>query len=192
MAANKMAAKKKKTSSSKSKANNLVENNITQDNQNINSFEDNYLISWKAPEFIFHKKSLAWHASIIIFNVMIITILALMKQWLSIPVFLLLGFLLFKYAEVKPRMIEIGISNIGVKVGDNFYPYNRLKSFWLVYEPPIKTLNFETTKRFTSLISIQLEDADPFLIKSILKDHILEELERTEDFIGKIARLLKF
>jgi len=155
-------------------------------------FISNYLLSWQAPEFIYHPKSFNWHIFAASFIVILVGASLYLKEWIAATVFIILGFLIFRYAEVKPRTIEIGLTNVGIKVGNVFYPYNKLKSFWLVYEPPIKTLNLETTRRFSPIIAIQLEDTDPFLVKNILKEHLLEESERTEDLIDRFSRFLRF
>jgi len=163
-----------------------------QENFDESSFINDYLLSWEAPEFIYHEKSTLWY---ILAGVALLALIGgsiFMKEWLAVAVFIILGIFIFRYAEVKPKNIEVGLTNIGVKIGEVFYPFNKLKSFWLVYEPPIKTLNLETTKRFSPLITIQLENSDPFLVKNILKEHLLEEPERTEDLIDKFSRFLRF
>lgn len=161
---------------------------------NIDSdpFINNYLLSWQTPEFIYHKKSVWWYVFASTFLIIIMGVAIYLKEWLALVVFLILSFLIFRYAEVKPRDIEISITTVGIKVRNTFYPYNKLNSFWLVYEPPIKTLNLETTKRFSPIITIQLEDTDPFLVKNILKEHILEETEKSEDLVDRVARFLRF
>lgn len=187
-----MPAKKKKSTNAKKAMVSSAEEETSIENVDSDPFINNYLLSWEAPEFVYHPKSLLWHI-VAISAVSILIIASLfMKQWLAAFVFIILGFLIFRYAEVKPRSIEISLTNVGIKVGDVFYPYNKLKSFWLVYEPPIKTLNLEATKRFSPLITIQLEDTDPFLVKNILRDHLLEEPERTEDLIDRVSRFLRF
>ncbi len=161
-------------------------------NRTENHFINDYLLSWEAPEFIYHKKSSWWY---ILAGAGLLALIAsslIMREWLAVVIFVILGIFIFLYAEVKPKDIEVGLTNIGIKIGNDFYPFNKLKAFWLVYEPPVKTLNLETTKRFSPLITIQLEDTDPYLVKNILKEHLLEEPERTEDLIDKISRYLKF
>lgn len=152
----------------------------------------NILLAWKSPEFVYHPKSFKWHLFVFLTLAIIIVISFFMQQWFAIVVFLLAAVVLIQYAETKPKVVDVVLTSFGMQFGTRFYAYNSIKSFWIVYSPEIKILNFEPTKRFLPIITIQLEDVDPFQVKNILKDYILEETERTEDIFDKIVRYLKF
>lgn len=203
----KKVSKTKSVSKSKSKKEKKVTKKrkedlvLTSDFSNIDAidqgekedfFASDYLLSWHAPEFVYHPKSLLWHILVGSFILLLIAISIITGQLLASIVFIISGILIFMYAEVKPKIIEIALTNMGIKVGNNFYPFNKIKSFWLVYESPVKTLNLETTRRFSPIITLQLEDTDPFLVRNILREHILEEHERSEDLFDKISRFLRF
>jgi len=155
-------------------------------------FLDNYLLSWQAPEFVYHKKSVNWHIVVWGSIALTIIILAFLQNWLGVVLFIAIGVAVFRYAEVRPKDIEISITNVGIKVGNAFHPFNKLRAFWMVYEPPVKTLNIELEKKLSPIISVQLEDTDPFLVKNILKEHLPEETEVSEDLFDKFAKFLKF
>ena len=154
--------------------------------------EDNALYSWSAPEFLYHKKSALWHIGVYSSIAAITLIMIFSKQWFSIPVFLLITILVFQYAEVKPKNIAVTITSLGIIVGNKFYPFSEVKSFWILYNPPLKQLNLELTKRFSPIISVLIDNTDPAVIKELLSPYIMEDDTRVEDFIDRFIRFIRF
>lgn len=81
----------------------------------------------------------------------------------------------------------------GIQVAGSFYPYDRLHSFWIVYEPDgIQTVFCTFKRNFSAHISIPLGDQDPVAVRKILLKHLEEELDREyAPLSDQIARLLK-
>ncbi|NTU69653.1 hypothetical protein HGB13_02385 [bacterium] len=156
------------------------------------ALEDNAIYSWDAPEFLYHEKSALWHVFVYTSIAALTLLMVFLKQWFSIPVFLLIGVLVFQYAEVKPKHISVTITNLGIVVGDKFFPFSEIKSFWVLYNPPLKQLNFELTKRFSPVISVLIEGTDPVIIKDLLAPHIIEDDTRTEDLVDRVIRFIRF
>lgn len=154
--------------------------------------EEHYITSWMTPEFVYHEKPTWWHVAAYGFIIIMALLMIFLKEWFGLAVFVLIGILIYQYAEIKPKNIEIALTTVGVRFGNKFYPYNGIKSFWVIYDPPIKTLNLELTKRFSPIITVQLDSIDPVMIKSILREHLLEDSERTEDIIDKLIRMVRF
>jgi len=154
--------------------------------------EEHYITSWMTPEFVYHEKPAWWHIVAYGFVIIITLLMIFLKEWFGLVVFVLIGVLIYQYSEIKPKNIEIALTTVGVRFGNKFYPYNEIKSFWVIYNPPIKTLNLELTKRFSPIITVQLGNIDPVVIKSILREHLLEDSERTEDVIDKLIRMVRF
>jgi len=154
--------------------------------------EHDVLYSWDAPEFLYHEKSLLWHVVVYSILLLFVGLMFLLKQWVAIPVFLLIAILIYQYAEVKPKNVAIAITNLGVIVGDKFYPFSEIKSFWVLYNPPIKQVSFELTKRFSPVISVSAEGVDLGIIKDIISSHVVEDDTRTEDFMDRIIRYIRF
>ncbi|MDO8435606.1 MAG: hypothetical protein Q7S89_02910 [bacterium] len=81
----------------------------------------------------------------------------------------------------------------GIQVAGSFYPYDRLVSFWIVYEPDGIQAIFCTPKRNLSAhITIPLGDQDPIVVRKLLLKHLEEDLDREYAPLSEqIARLLK-
>ena len=89
--------------------------------------------------------------------------------------------------------MEYVITTMGIQVGERFYPYSQLKAFWVIYQPPVRTLNLQLTKRLSPQVVIQLGETDPVSVKSALSKRLPEETKRaSEDPIDRLARLVRF
>ena len=160
--------------------------------QSLPSAYDNKIISWVAPEHKRHNRGNLW--KIIIFGMILAAIIIgfVHKAWTfsaAIAVFTIVYYLVHK--EV-PQDVEVSISEIGIKVGNRKYPFTRIKSFWMIYEPPhIKTLHIKVDKEFIVDISIELSHQDPSTIREFLIEKIPEKEGHNESFTDIFARLLK-
>ena len=150
-------------------------------------------ISWTAPEFIHQPKGSLWFILVGVADLVLIIYFLFQRDYLTALLFLLLGLVTFYFARLPAKNLHIQIGPKGLKLNQIQIPYQKLKKFWIVYEPPIiKTLNFETTAYFNRFLTLQLEDKNPLPIRELLLKYIPEDLERGEQIDDKIARTLKF
>jgi hypothetical protein len=188
----------KKVSKKKELLKNNLEANVPESydenlvNQEISPIENDIIYSWAAPEFLYHKKSLSWHLAVYSVILLLVGVMFILKQWFAIPVFLLIAVLIYQYAEVKPRNVDVAITRLGIMVGEKFYPFSEIRVFWILYNPPLKQLNFELTKRFSPVISVSLKGVDSGSVKDILSINIVEDDTRTEDLMDRMIRFIRF
>lgn len=150
-------------------------------------------ISWLAQEFIQHTKSTAWFVVVTAIGVAFIAFFALQRDFLTALLFTLMLIFVILFARQKPRELTIKVNARGISIGQSHIPYQQIKSFWLVYQPPdIKTLNIETTAYLNRSLTIQLERQNPIIVRNYLNRFIIEDLEKSEDLSSQIARTLKF
>lgn len=171
---------------SQRKQNKKTEEKIEQENYG------NMVLSWVSPEFIKHPKGRLWFiiAGLIVIAVIFYSILK--NSWSTAVVFTVLAGVYFLQQRTEARNIQIIISEIGVKVGENFYPYNQIKFFWIIYDPPfVKTLNFKTTNRIFPQITIQLNDQNPALVRNYLVQQIPEIEGKEESFSDILIRMFR-
>jgi hypothetical protein len=150
------------------------------------------LLRWQAPEFLFFEKDRKWFLLAALAGVGVLGVALFFRQWIAALLVLATGAVVYQHAGRAPREMEYVITKLGVQVGEKLYPYNQLKSFWLIYEPPVRTLNLQMTRRLAPQVVIQLGDTDPVSVKSVLSKHIPEEPRRGEDWIDRLARLVRF
>jgi hypothetical protein len=165
---------------------------INEEQQNNNFEHEEELLKWQASEFESQERNRNWYivagaAGLILAGVGIFT-----QNYLLIIIVLLFGFILFMFGRQQPATIDISLTTRGIHIGSNFHPYKTLEKFWIIYDPPVKTLNFKSTKNFFSEISLQINNQNPDQIRGILAHYIAEDLEvKEESTADKFVRLLK-
>lgn len=153
---------------------------------------DNALFSWSAPEYVHHEKGFLW--KIIVPGLwLILVIYALFSAAWTFAVSLLIfaGVYWLIYHE-KPEHIPVKISRVGIKIGSHEIPFNHIRAFWILYQPPfLKQLQIRTILRFTPDILISLQDQDPAEIREYLASQIQEWEGRDETISEIFIRVLK-
>lgn len=107
-------------------------------------------------------------------------------------VFLLLAGMFFMTHNEQPAIVEIKLTELGIQAGETFYPYNTLKDFWVVYEPPfVRTLNLHMANLSGKRIVLQLWEQDPAKVREILSKQLEETKGMQEPFIDMLIRIFK-
>lgn len=150
------------------------------------------LISWHAPEYPHHEKSLLWFLiAALIIGILVFYGLETNGWTFSIALIVFAGtyYLIYRH---KPRMVEVKVSGFGVKIGTQSIPFSSIKHFWVLYDPPhLKRLYLRMSSRFYPDIFVSLEDIDPANLRRLLSAYIKELEGRHEPFSDTLVRLLK-
>lgn len=153
---------------------------------------DHAVISWTAPEYIKHEKSLFWKVCAVTFVAVFAAFGLMENAWTFSLAIIVFGVTYFIVHLEHPKRVEIKISPIGIKFGNRKYSYGKIKAFWIIYSPPhIKTLNIRVHGEFLTDISIQLDGQNPALVREYLLSKIPEMEGKTESLGDAILRLLK-
>ena len=110
----------------------------------------------------------------------------------AIVVLAIFTFAISEYRGADTRAVEI--TEDGILVGTDFHPYETIRNFFIIYQPPqVKMLYFDPKRIYRPLTGVHLENQNPNDIREILLQYLPEDIEReeepTSDFWG---RLLKF
>lgn len=157
-----------------------------------NSHHENVIISWVAPEYIQYHKEPRWYyaAGIIIFITLVISFLT--DNWtFALSIITLAAVYQYLHMYHPPRDIAIVITDMGIHVGQIFFPYSHIQSFWIIYNRGIRTLNLRVTNRFYADLTIQLNDQNPVKVREYLVGQIVELEGKNESLGDVILRLLK-
>ena len=148
-------------------------------------------IEWQAQEYEFHKKSPEWFWALGIITFALVLTAIVLENFLFAALAVLSGFSLALYGARKPRIVAFKIDPRGITVEDKLYDYENIKKFWINYDPPRrKEIFIESKKTFSPLITVELGDADPSLVREYLSLYA-KEGKIDEPFITTLARLLK-
>lgn len=156
-----------------------------------NSFH-NQVLRWEAPEYVQHEKGWKWFLAAGLADLAFCVYAAVYQNWtLLIALVLLSAMYVWQHGNV-PKHVEIIVSHAGIKVGSKEYPYQNVKSFWIIYRPPhVKTLNIRSNSKLLPDISIQLGDMDPAILRTYLCSQIREEEGKEETGIDALIRTFK-
>ncbi|HTX86916.1 MAG TPA: hypothetical protein VMC41_02535 [Candidatus Nanoarchaeia archaeon] len=169
--------------------------------QDIQSETD--VISWEIPEYQSKEKTKLWYA---IYSLVAIALLAyaiFTQDFIFAIIIIFAAVLIVIFDGGRPGMLNVALSDRGVMVGKEFYAYDQIKDFFIIYEPDqgIKNLYLEF-KRFVrpalpenepahyswlfwlinfsrTRFSIPLDDMNPIIIRRNLLKYVKENLERT-------------
>ncbi|MFH1711942.1 MAG: hypothetical protein ABH846_01765 [Patescibacteria group bacterium] len=147
------------------------------------------VISWETWEFPPHERSRFWYIMVSIIGVSLIVYAVYTENFLFAIIILIMGVILFVNSLRHPDRIMVHITTLGIVLGDEFYPYQDLKDFAIVYEPPaVKLLYVDFTSMFKPLVAIPLEDVDPNAVREYLQQFIFENLERESEHLTDMVR----
>lgn len=126
------------------------------------------LIAWRAPSRPYRRKDRSYYTTVIILVILVSLIAFFFGERLLIGVFLALLFLLYVLNFTPPEEIEYKITNQGITIGDHFYHWQQLDSFWFSEKEGFKVLSVLTLVRFPGILIAVLVDTPEEEVKRII------------------------
>lgn len=159
------------------------------------------LKEWVIAEYTQHERGQRWF----IVAIVVALALGLLSLWTPNPVFdrpnlmfliivVLAGVTVLARHNRVPPLLSVVFYEDGIAVGESFYTYRELGSFWIVYEPPeVKNVYFHFQSAWRPRLPIPLENENPVEIREILLKYLPEDLTResepTSDALSRILKL---
>lgn len=122
-------------------------------------------VSWSASEYVDHEKSGSWYALLGIIAALVIAGMYLLTSGDLVTVIVAaVAVVLFGIvAARRPRTLQYEINSHGIVVGEKQYPFTDFKTFSLITETTIHSVQLQPLKRFMPPLSIyfppDMEDA---------------------------------
>lgn len=126
------------------------------------------LLSWEAPSRPFRKKDRSYYTTLAIIVVLLVLILFLAREFLLMGALLALTFVAYVLAFVPPHPIKYRISTQGVTIGEDFYFWHFLDSFWFKEKDGSKVLHIQTRLRFPAQLMLVLAGQDEEKVKKMV------------------------
>jgi hypothetical protein len=121
-------------------------------------------IIWRAPQFLYKKKTLLWYTHVTVFFFAVIVALFLLKVWGGvIAVSLLFWFFLAK-SEEKPKVVEYRVDKQGIMIDGHLFPFSEIHSFIL------------DTSQGVPIITLDLNYAFALPVTMIVKKQHVDEV----------------
>lgn len=149
------------------------------------------VFTWSAPEFISYTKTGSWFLIITAIALILIGVFIWQKNWTAVGVVVAASAALMVQARVKPKNLECSLYRSGVVIDERVYPYDSLKSFWIVFgDHPF--VRFSQIRRLSANINMPIAEEDPEQIRLFLSKFLPEDEKNGEDIADTIQRWLRF
>jgi hypothetical protein len=148
-------------------------------------------LSWQAAEFIEHPHSSGWYAALIGGTVLLAVLVYLAtKDLFATGTILVVGIIVGIYAGHKPSQVQYGITESGLSINNKSYPYSAFKSFTVLREGNLSSVNLFPLKRLMPPVSAYFEPKDEPKVTDALGSHLPYE-DRKMDGIDRLSRRLR-
>ena len=136
--------------------------------------------SWDFPEFEKRERGIFWYVAIGIIAIGLLLWAILKEQnYLFVGIIVIVLIIIFITSRREPKTISIQIAEDGIEIDRRFFTYDRIKKFWIAYEPPVvKILYLRTTRSTQPTYSIPIGDIDPLKLREQLLEYIEEDLDQ--------------
>ncbi len=126
------------------------------------------LLEWEAPSRPYRKKDRSYYTTSAILVILLVLIAFLAREFLLIGVLLSLTFVAYVLAFVPPNKVKYRISTQGVIIGENFYFWHYLDSFWFKEKEGMKVMFIQTGLGFPAQLMLVLEDINQEEVKKVV------------------------
>ena len=152
----------------------------------------NTTITWTASEYIDHTRGAGWYLSLVAGTVVLsVAVYLLTKDYFAGGVIVFMAVILGIFSTHKPKQVTYELSSSGLKAGEKNYPYSLFKSFTIIRENALCSLNLIPIKRLMPTLSIYFDPAQEQKIIGVVGNHLAYE-EGGLDTIEKLSRRLRF
>ena len=151
-------------------------------------------LEWTFPQFQKVERTQRWYIGTFLAGAALLVYSILTINFLFAIIVLLFAFIAVFQHYQKPQTLSVKITEDGVIVGQNFYPYKSLYAFWFNYNPPqVKNLYLGLKSSLRGTVTIPLNDASPLEAREILEQFLFEDLDKEPEASTEfMRRLLKF
>ncbi|HCM52261.1 TPA: hypothetical protein DIS56_04015 [Candidatus Saccharibacteria bacterium] len=149
-------------------------------------------IEWTASEYIDHSRGTGWYTVLIFGTAMLAAVVYfLTKDIFAAVITVVVGIVVGIFSMNKPKEITYKLSSDGFSAGDKQYSFSQFKSFAIIREGDLYSLNLVPVKKFMPLISAYFAAHDEEKIVNMLGQYLAYE-ERGLDSIERLTRRLRF
>jgi hypothetical protein len=151
------------------------------------------IFSWTIDEYERHERGPLWYAIASLVGVALVLYSVISQNFLFAVIIIMAGVIIGLSTLREPKKVLFQMTTRGIGVGSSFTPYKSMRSFWIIYEPPMtKNLYIDFGSAITPHLIVPLEDQDPLEVREALLEFLREELtQETEPLSELLGRVLK-
>lgn len=149
-------------------------------------------VEWTASEYIEHNRGFAWYVALIVTTVALTALIYwVTKDYFAAAVAVATGIVVAVFALHTPREITYVLGRDGLQVGEKLYPFAHFKSFAVIREGGLSSVNLIPVKRFMPIITAYFEPDKEIQIVQSLGQYLPYE-QRNLDGVERLSRRLRF
>lgn len=145
---------------------------FTDSNKDLNVDPVRTLLTWQAPSRPFRKKDRSYYTTIAIIVTLLVLISLLVQEFMLIGVLLALAFVAYVLGFIAPGEVGYKISTQGITIGDHFYFWTDLDSFWFSQKEGHGVVNILTHLRFPGLLMLMIGDQNQEQVKKLVARYL--------------------
>ncbi len=154
--------------------------------------DDAIATTWSAGEYVSHQNSGGWYISVIGFSFgLAFLAYILLKDFFAPALFVLLGVAAALYAKRPPSILQYSVSIHGVTIGEKHHSLSDFRSFSMMEDGGILSIQLNPLRRFLPPISLYLDEKDADRVADAFSMYLPHE-EKAADLSDRIARKLRF
>lgn len=156
------------------------------------SAADHNAVSWSASEFVSNEKTSSWYVLLVAATVVLAGLIYLItREIFSVVVVILVAFALGYFAKLKPRVLDYTVASDGIQVGNRHFMFDEFKSFAVMNDGPIPSIQLLPHKRFMIPLTLYFEPTDGDRIINVLGEYLPFE-HRERDVVDKVISKIRF
>lgn len=150
------------------------------------------LLEWQAKEFEHYDRSSGWYFTLFAVGLLLIAYEIYLRDWFGAITLLILAAFVYFFSKMKPRVINVVITDKAIEADRARFTYNNIRTFWISEFEGLRSLHFETTAYLNRFITIMLDDQNPDEVREVLKRFLPETEERHEGWARRLSRHVRF
>jgi len=150
------------------------------------------ILTWYTPEFDYYQRGIIWKiiASLIVFGSSFLAFWS--GAWSFGVLILVFAFVYYLIYFKSPNLLKAEVNDKGILYGKNFYRFENIKNFWVIYNPPFtRALYLKLSDRMLDEIKIIIPKESPEKLREILKIKIKELSGKSETIQEVFSKILK-
>lgn len=155
--------------------------------------KESIAFSWVFPEFEYKNKNRKWYYIVGVIALILISIAIVFQNYLFGFLIFIGVFLMFNLATKEPLILEVEISEQGLKINETMHSFSNINAFWIAENTKEQAiLLLATNKPIAPVISVVIDEEINILeLREYLLD-FLEEQEMKEPLSDKIIDKIGF
>ena len=150
-------------------------------------------MGWEFAAYPKYQRGRLWYAGAVAVGVGLLLYAVISGNFLFALFVLMFALVMYLTSTSHPPQVRVIFKEDSMAVGGHTYRYKDLKRFWIVYEPPVKTLYVMTGDLLRPRLHVALEDQDPNVVRALLAPLVREELDDADepwsDILGRLLKL---